>query len=138
MLTDAGVRFHAAARYIAPPLGPADVCVDWFRGLLRSGLASDPPAPDPAERVIDRLAQDWEWVLSICRLELSHGDLHLTNAVWRVAPPDPESKALLSDYAPHPLPWFAEPAYFQVHRPRPLRHLGPPLSGDGVFSPGHG
>ena len=49
-----------------------------------------------------------------CRVELCHGDLHPANAVYRTAPPDPDTRALLIDFAPHALPWVWEPAYCHV------------------------
>lgn len=109
-LLDAGVRFHMAARQIAPPVGPADVWRDWVNELVRRGLTSDPPAPGPAQRVVGHLKRDWEWVLSVCRVEFGHGDLHLGNAVWRSAPSEPDAGALLVDHSPSPLPWSLEAA----------------------------
>jgi hypothetical protein len=55
---------------------------------------------------------DWAWVGAVCRTELCHGDLHMTNAVCRTGPP--EGRALLIDYAVRPIPWAFEPAYCQV------------------------
>jgi len=81
---------------------------------VRRAVTNDPPAPGPAGRVAGRLADDWAWVLSACRVEFAHGDLHLNNAVWRIAPPDPAATALLVDCAPSPAPWATEPAYCQV------------------------
>ena len=109
-LLDAGVRFHVAAREIAPPVGPVDVWVDWISDLVRRGVSSDVAAPGPAQRVVERLAFDWEWVLSVCRVEFAHGDLHLGNAVWRTAPSAPDAIALLVDHAPYPMPWALEAA----------------------------
>jgi len=109
-LLDAGVRFHVAARRIAPPVGPADVWVDWVSERVRRGATSDPRAPGPAQQVVEHLASDWEWVLSVCRVEFAHGDLHLGNAVWRIAPSGPDASALLVDHAPYPMPWALEAA----------------------------
>jgi hypothetical protein len=114
MVMDAGVRFHLASRQIARPVGPADVPVAWLCDLVRRAVTNDPPAPGPAARVAARLAEDWAWVLAVCRVEFAHGDLHLNNAVWRIAPPDPDAQALLVDYTPSPAPWATEPAYCQV------------------------
>jgi hypothetical protein len=116
-LLDAGVRFQLAARRIAPPVGPADVDVPWLSGLVRRALTCDPPAPGPrdlAERVVARLAREWEWVLSVCRVELAHGDLYPGNAVWRTAPSGPEAAALLVDHTPGALPWALEAAYCEA------------------------
>lgn len=110
-LLDAGVRFHRAARQIAPPVGPQDVWVNWFSDLVHRALASDPPPPGPVARVIERLPRDFEWVLSVSRVEFAHGDLHLANAVWRTTPDDTHARALLIDHACHPLPWAIESAY---------------------------
>jgi len=107
-LLDAGVRFHLAARRIAPPVGPADVWRDWLNELVRRGATGDPPAP--AQRVVEHLERDWEWVLSVCRVEFAHGDLHLGNAVWRSVPSEPDALALLVDHAPYPAPWALEAA----------------------------
>jgi hypothetical protein len=114
MLLDAGVRFQIASRRIAPPVGPADVEVELHCRLIRRGVTNSPPAPGPGRAVVERLERDWAWALSVCRVELCHGDLHPSNAVWRTAPPDPGSRALLIDYAPHALPWVSEPAYCRV------------------------
>ena len=116
MVMDAGVRFHVAARQVAPPVGPADVPLAWHFDRVRRAVTNDPPAPGPAGRVADRLADDWAWVLSVCRVEFAHGDLHLNNAVWRKSPPDPDAKALLVDYWPNPAPWATEPERRQCAR----------------------
>jgi hypothetical protein len=114
MLLDAGVRFQLASRRLEPTVGPEDVAVARFCARVRRGAASAPPPPGPATEVAARLERDWRWVLSVCRVETCHGDLHPGNAVWRAAPPDPAARALLIDYAPQALPWAAEPAYCQV------------------------
>lgn len=114
MLLDAGVRFQCVTRRIGHAPGPADVNVDRFCALVRRGATSSPPAPGPAAEVATRLERDWGWVLSTCRVEMCHGDLHPSNAVWRTAPPDPQARALLIDYAPQALPWASEPAYCQA------------------------
>ena len=109
-LLDAGVRFHVAARRIAPPVGPADVWRNWVNERVRRGATSDPPAPGPTQQVVERLESDWEWVLSVCGVEFAHGDLHLGNAVWRTALFEPDATALLVDHAPYPMPWALEAA----------------------------
>jgi Ser/Thr protein kinase RdoA (MazF antagonist) len=84
---------------------------------VRRALTCDPPTPGPREsleRVCGRLERDWEWVLSVCRVELCHGDLHLANAVWRTLPSQPDSRALLLDHAPYAMPWALEAAYCQA------------------------
>jgi hypothetical protein len=116
-LMEAGVRFHLASRRIAPLVGPEDVRVEWLSGLVRLALTCDPPAPGPrelVERVCGRLERDWAWMLSVCRVELCHGDLHLANAVWRTRPSEPDSRALLLDHAPYAMPWALEAAYCQA------------------------
>jgi hypothetical protein len=123
MVMDAGVRFHMASRRIAPQVGPEDVPLARLTDMVRRSVENDPPAPGPARRVAERFAEDWAWVLSVCRVEFGHGDLHLNNAVWRTVPPDPEARALLVDYAPAPVPWASEAAYCQVvYWPGGTRH----------------
>src|SRR5215216_5169261 len=68
-----------------------------------------PPPPGPAARVIERLPDDWDWVLSVSCVEFAHGDLHLSNVVS--LPSDPDARALLVDPACHPLPWAVESSY---------------------------
>jgi hypothetical protein len=111
-LLDAGVRFNLAARRIAPPVGPANVDVAWLSGLVRRALTGAPSGPRAlAERVVARLARDWAWVLSVCRVELAHGDRYPGNPVWRTAPSSPVAQALLVDDTPGALPWALEAAY---------------------------
>ncbi|HEX2034815.1 MAG TPA: phosphotransferase [Chloroflexota bacterium] len=114
MLLDAGVRFQLATRRIGPPVGAADVAVERFCAQVRRGATSTPPAPGPAGELVEGLERTWRWVLSTCRVERCHGDLHPSNAVWRTAPPDPESRALLVDFIPQTLPWVSDAAYCQV------------------------
>ena len=113
-LLDAGARFHLAGRTLAPAVGPGDVPLAAHHRLIRAGAGGPPPAPGPGAEVVARLEADAAWALGACRVELCHGDLHPGNAVWRVPPPDPASRALLIDFAPAASPWVAEPAYCQV------------------------
>jgi hypothetical protein len=116
-LLDAGVRFHLTSRRIAPRVGVENVGAEWLSGLVRRALTSDPRLPgarELAERVVERQAEDWKWVLAVCEVELAHGDLHLANAVWRTEPSDPQAQALLVDYTPYALPWAMEAAYCQA------------------------
>jgi hypothetical protein len=53
------------------------------------------------ERVVNQMVRDWEWILAFCRVEFSHGDLHLANAAWPTPLSDPDSRALLFDWAPY-------------------------------------
>jgi hypothetical protein len=123
MLLEAGVRFQLASRRIAPPVGPADVDPGPFFALAHEALTTDPPAPGPAATVLANAERDWAWVVSHCRVELCHGDLHPANAVSRAAPPHPEARALLIDHAPAAMPWASEPArceilYWRTQTPR--------------------
>ncbi len=113
-LLDAGVRFQLASRRLLPPVGPADVGANRVVTFLRDGDAGVPSSPGPTDVLFERFEEDWAWALASCRIELCHGDLHPSNAVWRIAPPDPAGRALLIDPAPQALPWVYEPAYCQV------------------------
>jgi hypothetical protein len=73
-------------------------------------MALDPPGPAPT--VFERFREDLDWVLSVCRLEVIHGDLHLCNALTR--DPPPIGQALLIDFWPHPAPWAYDAAYLQA------------------------
>ena len=114
MLMEAGVRFYLASRQIRPRVGPSDVnSTRYFQGI-RTALTADVPPPVGAEALISRFDEDWAWVLARCTVELCHGDLHPGNAVARRAPPHPEARALLIDFAPGALPWVYEPAYCSI------------------------
>lgn len=91
---------------------PADVDFGRHAGLYRRGVEEGPPAPGPGRVVLDRLERDWQWVLSVCRAEMCHGDLHMSNVVSRTPPP--EGRALLIDYTPQAMPWAFEAAYCQM------------------------
>ena len=122
LLMEAGVRFHRATRQVAPRPGPGDVDVARFCRVLRHSLATaDVSPPDGAEELAATIERDMEWVLSICEVEQCHGDLHPSNAVLRVPPPDPAAQALLVDVSSAALPWAYEPAYCEiVFWPTPL------------------
>jgi hypothetical protein len=114
MLFDSGVRFQMVGRRVAPPVDAWDVRTRMYDEQIRRGATFDQSPPGPAAAVVDRLERDWKWALRACRVELCHGDLHPANAVYRTAPPDPATRTLLVDFAPHALPWVWEPAYCQV------------------------
>ena len=115
LLMQAGVRFQRATRQVGPRPGPSDVDVGRFCRVLRHSLATaEVPPPAGAEALVAALERDVEWVLGICEVEQCHGDLHPSNAVLRVPPPDPAAQALLVDVSPAALPWTYEPAYCEI------------------------
>ena len=126
LLMEAGVRFQRATRLVGPCLGPADVDLERFTTSLRETFTtSDIPPPDGAERLADNVERDLEWVLATCEVEQCHGDLHPSNAVLRVTPPDPAAQALLVDVSSYVIPWAYEGSYCEIiwwHAPIPDGH----------------
>jgi hypothetical protein len=112
MLLEAGARFQLVSRRVLPAVTAADVDFARHAAAIRRGLDAAPPAAAAAAAVVGGLEADWAWVSAVCRTELCHGDLHMTNVVSRTGPP--EGRALLIDPAPQPIPWAFEPAYCQV------------------------
>jgi hypothetical protein len=115
LLVEAGVRFQLATRRVVPRSRPADVEVDRFCRDLRQRMStSDVPLPAGAVALAAAAERDLAWVLSVCEVEQCHGDLHPSNAVLRVTPPDPAARALLVDVSSSPLPWAYEGPYAEI------------------------
>ena len=124
LLMEAGVRFQLATRQIRRA-GVPDVDVPGFCARLRESLASDYPVPEGSAPLATNLERDLAWVLSVCEVEICHGDLHPSNAVLRVTPPDPAAQALLVDISSRPIPWAHEGSYAEIiwwHAPIPGGH----------------
>ena len=115
LLIEAGIRFQRATRQVGPRPGPVDVDVNRFGRVLRQSLGtSDVPLPEGADAFAAAVERDVAWVLSVCEVEQCHGDLHPSNAVLRVPPPDPAARALLVDVSSSALPWAYEGPYAEV------------------------
>ncbi|HET7768954.1 MAG TPA: hypothetical protein VFN74_09255 [Chloroflexota bacterium] len=115
LLFEAGVRFQLATRRVGPRPTAADVDVDRFCRVLRQSMSrSDLPLPEGGAALAAAAERDVAWVLSVCEVEQCHGDLHPSNAVLRVTPPDPAARALLIDVSSSPLPWAYEGPYAEI------------------------
>jgi hypothetical protein len=121
MLLEAGVKFQAASRTLAHSAQAAGVLselrVEDFAGRLEQGVRR--AAPGPADRVLERVFEDWAWVNDVCETEVCHGDLHMANALCRDEPPGGE--ALLIDHHPTRMPWACEPAKLEILNADPAR-----------------
>jgi hypothetical protein len=121
MLLEAGVRFQIAARALAPDAQAAGALatlrIEDLAQRIEQGVRR--AAPNPAGRVLRRLAEDWGWVSQCCEVEVCHGDLHMANALCRDDPPI--GAALLIDYHPIRMPWACEPAKPEILNAEPTR-----------------
>lgn len=121
LLLEAAVRFQIASRGLAPAAQAAgalgELRVEALAGWLEQGVRRG--APGPAERVLERVYEDWAWVCQVCEREVCHGDLHMANALCRALPPDGE--ALLIDHHPTRMPWACEPAKPEILNAEPAR-----------------
>lgn len=110
MLLEAAVRFQQVAATIEPhAVKTMDAAL--LRSWLTVGVAAAPPGP--VVTVMERLEQDWAWLVATCGLDVCHGDVHMCNAVTRTPPPEP-TRALLIDCQPIRQPWAFDAAYAQV------------------------
>jgi hypothetical protein len=121
LLLEAGVAFQRIARSLAPLAQTAGILGELRMDELAQGMARgiERGAPGPAERVLQRLAEDWAWVHAVCESEVCHGDLHMANALCRDEPPD--GSALLIDHHPTRMPWVYEPAKPEILNAAPDR-----------------
>ena len=105
----AGVRFQQLAREI-DPAGVTTRTKASFLRMLERGVADQ--VPGPANDVIDDFSDRWDWLASVCPLEVCHGDLHLCNGLTRVKPP--QGPVVLIDFSPIWQPWCFDAAYLQA------------------------
>lgn len=116
LLLDAGVRFQLLAPSVHAQV--RTVTASEVEGWLRQALPLAPPGP--ALALIDRFASDWDFVCCVCDFEICHGDLHMSNALMRVPPPQP-GRALLIDIGAVRMPWAFDAAYPQILNSEPAR-----------------
>ena len=124
LLMEAGVRFQLATRRVRQ-VKQSDVDVGRIGIALRECLTCDYPVPEGSQRLAANLERDMEWVRSVCEVEMCHGDLHPSNAVLRVTPPDPAAQVLLVDISCWPTFWAHEGSYCEIiwwHAPIPDGH----------------
>lgn len=138
LLAGAAVRFQEAARSLDHRFVSV-VCQHFTADTITQGQREG--CPGPVEKVLARLEADWNWLVSVCGLEVCFGDLTPVNALCRAAPPGGDS-ALLIDPIPRIAPWPWDGAYCQaiaadsdvrmIHRMARLRR------DRGLHSPGDG
>ena len=115
MLLNAAAHFQEAARQV--PRAQVQL-IDLRRlrsyfenGLFGEGLAIDPPGP--ADVVVQRLKDDFEWVCSVCSYEVCHGDIQMNNGLAKGPPPE-RCPLMLVDPEPKWQPWAFDAAYLQA------------------------
>jgi hypothetical protein len=121
MLLAAGVQFQLLARQHASDAAQAgalhELRVANLAKRLQAGI--DRAAPGPAAVLLQRLQQDWAWVMAVCESEVCHGDLHMANVLCREGPPS--GSALLIDHHPTRMPWACEAARLEILNAEPTR-----------------
>lgn len=100
LLAAAAVRFQEAARSLDHRfLGV--VCAHSTAETIRYGQSEG--CPGPVDQVLARLHADWDWLVSVCELEVCFGDLTPVNALCRDDPLGGDD-ALLIDPIPRIAP----------------------------------
>lgn len=110
LLAGAAVRFQEAARSLDHRFVGV-VCPHFTADTIRYGQREG--CPGPLDKVLARLEADWDWLVSVCGLEVCFGDLTPVNALCRNDPPGGEH-VLLIDPIPRIAPWAWDGAYCQV------------------------
>jgi hypothetical protein len=109
LLIDAAVEFQRMSRDVDDPSIP-EMTRDRLMAELEQGLKQNPPGP--AKEIVERVGNDFDWVVNNSQCEICHGDLHLCNGLTRVPPPN--GPAVLIDFQPIKQPWAMDAAYLQV------------------------
>lgn len=115
MLLDAAAHFQVAARQI-PMACVERIDLERLRAFFDEGLFGDGlvlDQPGPTEVVVHRLEEDFEWVCSVCRYEVCHGDIQMNNGLALGAPPG-RCPLLLVDPLPKWQPWAFDAGYLQA------------------------
>ena len=109
LMIEAGVKFQRLAQKIAPS-EIARRNRNSFRQSLEQGAEKN--APGPVHKILRNFDQQWDWLISVCSIEICHGDLHLGNGLSRH--PAPNGPAVLIDFSPLYQPWCFDAAYLQA------------------------
>lgn len=118
MAAEAIARFHAAAaRVRLPDPAPeppvvARMGVAGMRNLVESGLRVG--APPAAQRLLERLDADWEWLERTCPEAINSSDPHPGNLVCRTPPPA-RAQTCVIDPLVRIAPWPYDAAYLQAN-----------------------
>jgi hypothetical protein len=75
-------------------------------------------APGPAERIMERFSSDGAWLLEVCGRQRCHGDLHLSNILFRPTGRG-QWQGVLIDFETRLRPWPFEAAWPQILNSEP-------------------
>src|SRR4029453_6301680 len=106
----AAARFQAAASKVAEPIAYPLGAKEW-RTFLIYGIKAE--APRAAERLLDGLDEDWQWLEKACPAAVNFGDLHFGNTLYRDAYLTP-GQVVFIDPLPPLGAWAFDPAYCQT------------------------